>query len=317
MKSLSRARFAKQRLIELLFPAETDTWLTILRIGLAAQLIVFCFSIRSDWRYLLASSGGLNSRALAERILSLESILIPRLGWLVSLGARIGLSEERVLALIWVALVVASLLLLIGFASRSCAATTWLLHLGTVKSGTLVAYGVDNFVTIGLFYLMLSPLPDRFALDWRLRKRQLQDRHLLGFWRRVLQTHLCLIYLFGGIAKSIGAGWWDGTNLWRALIRPPFNVVPADVLIHFKYFFPIAGIAICVVETCYPFLVWNRQLRRPWLLAILFMHVGIGLAMGMYLFASVMIILNLAAFGPGVLWPEERVSNSASPGVVA
>ena len=39
--------------------------------------------------------------------------------------------------------------------------------------------------------------------------------------------------------------------------------------------------------------------------AILVMHAGIGLAMGMYLFASVMIFLNLAAFGPGILWNEK------------
>jgi len=28
------------------------------------------------------------------------------------------------------------------------------------------------------------------------------------------------------------------------------------------------------------------------------MHVGIGLTMGMYLFAFIMIVLNIAAFGP-------------------
>ncbi len=30
------------------------------------------------------------------------------------------------------------------------------------------------------------------------------------------------------------------------------------------------------------------------------MHVAIGLTMGMYLFAFVMIVLNVAAFGPGL-----------------
>jgi hypothetical protein len=29
--------------------------------------------------------------------------------------------------------------------------------------------------------------------------------------------------------------------------------------------------------------------------------------MGMYLFASVMILLNLAAFGPGALWREKSI----------
>jgi len=44
------------------------------------------------------------------------------------------------------------------------------------------------------------------------------------------------------------------------------------------------------------------------------MHAGIGSVMGMYLFASVMILLNLAAFGPGILWSERgRPGNSQSP----
>jgi hypothetical protein len=41
-----------------------------------------------------------------------------------------------------------------------------------------------------------------------------------------------------------------------------------------------------------------KKTRLVWLVGILAMHVAIGLTMGMYLFALIMIILNLAAFGP-------------------
>jgi Na+/H+ antiporter NhaA len=34
------------------------------------------------------------------------------------------------------------------------------------------------------------------------------------------------------------------------------------------------------------------------------MHIGIGLPMGLYLFALVMITLNLAAFGPPFRWRQ-------------
>jgi hypothetical protein len=36
------------------------------------------------------------------------------------------------------------------------------------------------------------------------------------------------------------------------------------------------------------------------------MHVAIGMTMGMYLFALIMIILNVAAFGPGLVWTQRR-----------
>ena len=35
----------------------------------------------------------------------------------------------------------------------------WFIHLCAVKSVNLMTYGVDNFTTIGLFYLMFAPLP--------------------------------------------------------------------------------------------------------------------------------------------------------------
>jgi hypothetical protein len=36
------------------------------------------------------------------------------------------------------------------------------------------------------------------------------------------------------------------------------------------------------------------------------MHAGIGLTMGMYLFAFIMIVLNVAAFGAGLIRAELR-----------
>jgi hypothetical protein len=40
-----------------------------------------------------------------------------------------------------------------------------------------------------------------------------------------------------------------------------------------------------------------KKTRPIWLVCILAMHAAIGLMMGLYLFALVMIVLNLAAFG--------------------
>jgi hypothetical protein len=49
---------------------------------------------------------------------------------------------------------------------------------------------------------------------------------LIGFHRRVFQIHLCLIYFFSGLTKCVGAGWWNGSNLWRSLTIPPFDRLP-------------------------------------------------------------------------------------------
>ena len=168
-----------------------------------------------------------------------------------------------------------------------------------------MTYGMDNFTTIGLFYLMLAPFPDRCSLDWKLWKRPVKDRHLHGFFRRALQLHLCAIYFFAGLSKSLGSGWWTGDSMWRALTCPPFNVMPLDLVVSCQAILPFAGIAVCVLETGYPVFIWLKRTRLIWLLSIIAMHIGIGVLMGLYLFALIMIILNLAAFGPGLLFPEK------------
>jgi len=304
---------ARERLLGFLFPDGTDQWLVILRVGLGFQVTFYSFSLRSDWNYLLSEAGnGVVSRNLAEALLSVESHFVPRLGWLVTLAAPIGLSEETVLSIAWGFLLVAGCGLLVGLACRFSAILAWFLQICTAKSGGFVSYGVDNFMTIGLFYLMLSPLPDRFSLDWRIRNLRPKHPQLLGFWRRVLQLHLCVIYFFSGLTKCLGSGWWNGSSVWRALIRPPFNIIDPEILVRWNYVFPVAGIFVCLLEITYPFFIWNSQTRKIWLVCICVMHVGIGVTMGMYLFALIMIVLNVAAFGPG-LSRMERWTASLQP----
>jgi hypothetical protein len=288
----------RQRFVGFLFPFETDTWLAVLRSGLGLQVIVYALFLRSDWHYLFLSSGkGLVGREVGEAISSFDTSLIPTFGWLVALGRNLNMSEETVLSVAWVCLLSSGCLLLLGLFCRPTAIVAWFLHLCAAESGGLLAYGADAFMTTALFYLMLSPLPDRYAFDHWMLKAKLRNPQLLGFWRRVIQVHLCFVYFIGGLAKCLGNGWWNGSNLWQSLIRPPFNLIPPDILVRLKYALPVLGISICLVEVSYPIFIWIKKTRRIWLICILAMHAAIGLLMGLYLFALVMIVMNIAAFG--------------------
>ena len=73
------------------------------------------------------------------------------------------------------------------------------------------------------------------------------------------------------------------------------------------------GVWICLIEVGYPFFIWIKKTRLFWLVCILAMHAAIGLAMGMYLFALVMIVLNLAAFSVGVSKERSAESEASVP----
>ena len=297
-KSETGSLFALRSFLDFLFPSENDRWLSVLRIGLGLQTVVYALFLRSDWHYLFASTGkGLIGREVGEAITTFDSPLIPKLGWLIALGRSVNISEEAVLSVAWACLLSAGCFLLLGLFCRPAAIIAWFLHLCAAESGGLLAYGADNFMTTALFYLMLSPLPDSYSFDQWVVKTKPRNPQLLGFWRRVLQVHLCFVYFIGGLAKCLGNGWWDGSNLWRSLIRPPFNLVPPEILVRFKYTLPALGISICLLEVSYPIFIWMKKTRRVWLISILAMHAAIGLLIGLYLFALVMIVLNLAAFG--------------------
>ena len=288
-----------ERSWQFLFPGDSGLWLSILRIGLGIEVLLYALSLKDDWNLLFSGGeSGLVGRAFSEALLARQSPLVPQLGWLISVGTRVGMSEWTVLSIAWCLLLWAGSGLVVGVFSRASAILAWFIHLCATSSGSLVSYGVDSFMTIGLFYLILAPLPDSCALERRWRGAPKHSEELLGFWRRVLQVHLCFIYFFGGLAKALGSGWWNGTSLWRALTRPPFNLIPAETLVTWKYIFPIAGIVVVLLETAYPIAIWYRRTRLPWLICIVGMHAAIGLAMGMYLFALIMIVLNAAAFGP-------------------
>ena len=103
----------RERLRVFLFPTETDRWLGLLRIGLGLQVVFYALSLRADWNYLFAGPGeGLIGRALPEALLSTESPLIPRLGWLVTLTTRTGFSESTALSIVWWVLLFAGCCLL-------------------------------------------------------------------------------------------------------------------------------------------------------------------------------------------------------------
>ena len=292
-------RSFKDGVARILFPTESDQWLSVLRVGLGLQVALYAVLARRDWLELFGSHGyGLLNRKLTEDVLSVQSPFAPKLGWLISVANHLRIDETITLWFVWLCLFVVGGCLILGIFSRSAAVIAWLLHLCTVKSEEFLTYGVDNFTTIGLFYLMLSPLPDQLSLDWRWRNLRSHDRDFLGFFRRALQVHLCINYFFGGIMKSLGVEWWNGTSIWRVLISPPFNVLSPQLLVHWKYLFQFAGIFVCAIETGYPLFIWFKKTRLLWLACICTIHFMIAVTMGLYLFSLVMITLNLAAFAP-------------------
>ncbi|MEM1305670.1 MAG: hypothetical protein AAGG46_12275, partial [Planctomycetota bacterium] len=128
---------------------------------------------------------------------------------------------------------------------------------------------------------------------------------------RLIQVHLCIVYLFGGLGKVQGDRWWDGGAVWFAVASYEYRSIDMTwlsrvvdlgfVQLDLLYLGEFLTHATVALEVFYCCLVWNRRLR-PWVvLAAIGMHLFIGLAMGMMTFGLVMIYANLAFVSPVVM----------------
>jgi hypothetical protein len=262
-----------------------------MRIGLAAVLLLQAAFI-APHLFIFFGSRGIVQAPIANAIVPPT---LPRVTYLSELLAPLVHDERTVLLGSFGLYLVALHLLLVGWNTRVVATAAWLLQLGLKTSGTASAYGVFEFATIGLFYCALMPVGDAFSVDagsWRADCPSVGAR--LGL--RVLQIHLCIVYLTSGIEKIRGEQWRNGEAIWRAVLRPRFQSVDLSWLA----FYPMLPLLACwgtlAVEIGYAFLIWHRRTRRVCVLAAIGMHAGIAVVLGLWSFSGVMIVLNAAAF---------------------
>ena len=147
--------------------------------------------------------------------------------------------------------------------------------------------GGDNLMSLLLFYNMivnsdqLSPAFNFFSN--------------LGIMSGKLQ--IALVYLVAGLTKVTGHLWTTGTALYYALNVDIFthplmkDFVNTNVLIS-----TIGSYSILLFQISFPFMVWNSKLKRIYLLAGTFLHLGILFGMGLTTFGCAMIISYFAFY---------------------
>jgi hypothetical protein len=115
---------------------------------------------------------------------------------------------------------------------------------------------------------------------------------------RLIQIHLCVLYFFSGAGKLFGASWWEGTALWGAVANGQYRTLDLTFLAWHPLLINALTLGTLFWEISYAALVWPR-LTRPLVLAMaVFVHLGIGLAMGMMEFGLAMIVANMAFLPP-------------------
>lgn len=217
-------------------------------------------------------------------------------------------------ALLWshhVLMLVVALCFTIGLGTRITAPLAWFLNLMYCHRLTGHLFGLDQVMMLLLMYLMLAPCGSIYSVDAWLRHNREKVGKRNSWWlpnagpnsanqvaTRLIQLHLCIIYLFGGISKLRGEMWWDGSALWYAIVNWEYQSIDAVWLGHYPTLLGALAHITIFWETFYCATVWPR-FSRPWTIALaIAVHGGIALGLGMITFGLMMIVANLSFISP-------------------
>ena len=199
--------------------------------------------------------------------------------------------------------------LLIGWRSNLFAAVAWITHLMLCASGYMTIYGVDQFANIALFYCMWMPVGSAFSMDRSAGRTSDAPSIPARIGLRVLQLHLCLVYLTSGIEKA-KFDQWNGDAIWRSVNLPEMAQFDMTWMAHVPWLPILLCWGTLAIEIGYGVLVWPRLTRKWMAWAAISLHVGIAVTMGLYSFSAVMAALTIAAFlvssEPAVVAVEEQ-----------
>jgi hypothetical protein len=266
--------------------------LAVLRIGLSVVLLIQALAIAGQVQALYGERG------LAQWVVTDRTIAtgVPRVSWAAELLAPLRLGADVAVRLTFLAYVAGLAYLLLGWHTRVAAVVAWLGHVALNASGSATIYGVDQFAVIALFYCLWMPVGDALSVDRLQGRSSGESSPAARVGLRMLQIHLCIVYLASGLEKASGSDWWNGEAIWRALTSPDLSQFSFAWLPDVAWVAVVGGWATLALEIGYAILVWPARTRKLCVLATVGMHVGIGLLMGLASFAMVMIVLNVAAF---------------------
>ena len=203
----------------------------------------------------------------------------------------------------------------VGLYSRATSAAALFFTLSYIHRVPGALFGLDQINALLVLYLAVGPCGACYSLDSLLRRRRGQRPVRASITAnvavRLIQLHMCVIYLFAGLSKLAGPAWWAGTALWGAFGNLEYQSLNMLWMANYPRIINAVTLITLAWEISYCFLVWPR-LSRPLMIALAVpLHMGIAVCLGMIMFGLAMLIGNLAFVSPWLV--REVVDRHQAP----
>ncbi len=216
-------------------------------------------------------------------------------------------TSDRTVHLVWLAAAVSVVLTLAGRWVKPAAIVLFVCVVSFTSDNTDLNNSGDELLRIWCAYHAVFALltPNRL-LSVPLRCRD--DPHerpadwpwMPGWFIRLAQIQLTVIYVFSVIAKFRGQTWLDGTASLLALELVDFQRFPVPrFLIESLAFGAILTWGTLAMEMSLPFLLWTRRTRRFAVIVGVGLHVSFDYALRVGFFGWAMVVGYASFLTPG------------------
>jgi hypothetical protein len=190
----------------------------------------------------------------------------------------------------------------LGAATRVTSVLTFLLTVSYVHRVPGALFGLDQINTFLAMYLMVGDCGRAYSVDrWLARRRgqTVPERTVLtNIATRLIQCHMCVVYLFAAIGKLQGETWWTGQAMWLSLANYEYQTLDVLWVGQYPLLINLLTHVTLFWEASYIALIWPRYTRPIMLAFAIPLHLGIAICMGMITFGLIMIVGNLAFVPP-------------------
>jgi hypothetical protein len=205
-------------------------------------------------------------------------------------------SSETLHALIFVAGMIVTALFTVGFMTRITSVLFFVFTFSLYTRNEILLDGGNNLLMLIAFFLMFVDVSGRripsAATGAPAQNRYLALLHNLGVLAIIGQ--ISILYFTSAWAKMMGHMWQDGTAIYYVLRTAEFHLSPlTDFLIQNPLIVVVATYATIILQVGFPFMIWNKTLKYPWILAACSFHIGIAYFMGLVWFSLTMLSCEL------------------------
>ena len=199
----------------------------------------------------------------------------------------------------------------VGYKTRVTSVLTFLLTVSYLNRVPGALFGLDQINTLLAMYLMIGDSGAAYSMDARrsdsaagtgwLKVASGRPSIRNNVATRLIQLHLCVVYLFAALGKLQGISWWEGRALWLAIANYEYQSIDMTWLGNWPWIINILTHLTLAWELSYVALIWPRW-SRPLVLALAIpIHLGIACTMGMITFGLIMLVANLAFVAPSLV----------------